>query len=81
MKRSLITHKRTKSHEKTHPLIDVASWHATDDRLLTMTMNYYLEDCTFQDISASLERSLDKKRITQLTEIVSVLIKEYEKKD
>jgi len=46
-----------------------------------MTMNYYLEDCTFQDISASLERSLDKKRITQLTEIVSVLIKEYEKKD
>lgn len=46
-----------------------------------MTMNYYLEDCTFRDISASLEKSLDKNQIAQLTEMVSVLIKEYEKKD
>lgn len=81
MKRSVITHKQAKSLKKTHPLIDVPSWHATDDRLLTMTMNYYLENCTFRDISASLERSLDKKQIAQLTEMVSVLIKDYEKKD
>jgi len=81
LKKAITTHKRAISHEKTHPLIDVASWHATDDRLLTMTMNYYLEDCTFRDISASLEKSLDKNQIAQLTEMVSVLIKEYEKKD
>ena len=78
---SKICNKKSLCNENQYPLIDVDSWYATDNKLLTMTSGYYLENCTFSDIYKSLEISLDKKHIAQLSEILFILIKEYEKKD
>mgnify|MGYP007127692401 CR=1 FL=1 len=61
-----------------HPLKNVHSWKASDTYLEATNTGYYLKNSTFQEIINSLEASLDNKQLSKLSEILSLIIKEYE---
>ncbi len=61
-----------------HPLKNVQSWKVSDKYLEATNTIYSLKNCTFQDIADSLETSLDHKQLSKLSEILSIIIKEYE---
>ncbi len=63
-----------------NPLKNIESWEISDNSLSSSNKRYYLQNCTFPEIASSIEVSLDNKQISTLSEILSLIIKEYEEK-
>ncbi len=66
------------SENNHNPLKNIESWDISDNSISTIKTQYYLKNCTFQIIASTIETSLSNKQISTLSEILSLIIKEYE---
>ena len=69
---------RGSSEDNLKPLKNIDSWDISDNSISTIKTQYYLKNCTFQDIASTIEASLKNNQISALSEILSLIIKEYE---
>ena len=69
---------RGSSGDNLRPLKNIESWEISDNSISTIKTQYYLENATFQEIASTIEASLNNKQISTLSEILSLIIKEYE---
>jgi len=69
---------RGSSEDNLNPLKNIESWEISDNSIRAIKTQYYLKNCTFHDISSTIEASLNNKQISTLSEILSQIIKDYE---
>lgn len=69
---------RGSSGDNLNPLKNIESWEISDNSISTIKTQYYLKNATFQEIASTIETSLKNNQISTLTDILSLIIKEYE---
>lgn len=72
------TKSKGSSSENLYPLKNIESWEITDNSISTIKTQYYLKNCTFQDITSTIEAFLKNNQISTMTDVLSLIIKEYE---